>query len=1444
MNEGRIGDSTDFDTSPVNGDLFERLVGNANESDVIVNQVKCKALLDSGSMISTIAEPLLSRLKPCPTLKKVDDLLTVSVANGDRLPYLGYVEVVLEIPYLEGTSFPVPMLVVASTEYNSQVPLVLGTNVLNICKSNMSDDSTLPKEWDTALSSLARNCLSNVNSINKKVVTLKPRASMTISGMVCNASKAGVTVVTENSEKSSFDGVVVCPRVVSLKKEGKCRIPVRICNMTAKAIQIKPKSVLCSASEIKVIQHVDPFNHTPDLARESANKSDAGKTADMLKELSLNIDDALPDEIKSRLISMIEKWKSVFSTGPTDLGFTNLVEHEIKLHDETPFKEPYRRIPPGMFEEVRQHLREMLDAGAIRESNSPFSSNVVLVRKKDNSLRFCIDFRKLNSRTIRDAYPTARVDETIESLAGATYFSKFDLRSAYWQCGIREEDKHKTAFSVGPLGFYECNRLPFGLTNAVACFQRMIEKCMGELHLRDCLVFLDDIIVFSKSVDEHFSRLERMFRCLSDNGLKLKGSKCVFFQTEVKYLGFVVSVDGIKPDDEKLSAVQNWPEITNVRELRRFLGFTSFYRKFVKDYSKIAKPLNDLLIGHPSGKKQKGRSKIKSKIPWKWTAVEQKARDELIHRLTNPPILAYADYMLPFIVHCDASGDGLGAILYQKQDGHERVIAYASRSLRGAEKLYPAHKREFLALKWAVTDKFHDYLVGNRFEVRTDNNPLTYVLGKAKLDATSQRWIASLADFDFTITYRSGKSSIDCDALSRLNSKNEGNKGIGSIIDEKVVKAVCLSSVVSDCGLAESVLMANDLDTLGCDIDHDPSLSDINWSDEQRSDNCLAQVIEIFLTGHKPSKRHLAKKQREVRRLLNDWNKLTLSDGVLYRTCDLKGEKVRQLVLPRVYRDIALRGLHDDVGHQGRDRTLYLVQSRFYWPGMVTEVEEKVASCPSCILRKSKDRRSASMVNIESSQPLELLCLDFLKLEMSKGGFENILVMTDHFTRFAYAIPTKNQSAYTTAKCLWENFIQYYSFPSRLHSDQGRNFESKVILELCRLAGITKSRTTPYHPQGNGETERFNQTLLNMLGTLNDDQKSDWKSYVLPLVHAYNATRHESTGYSPHFLMFGWHPRLALDAFFGTATDNLSVRSHDTYVGKLKKRLEFAYKTATRESEKSGMRHKARYDRKVRSSVLHPGDRVLLKNVGIRGKHKLANKWERCPFVVVQQPDAGIPVYVIKREHGSKQTKTVHRNLLLPIGSLPLNDRFTCFENDKQTVHKSTVSDKRSPDTNGTGVVEPEVNVNYTDRSGSDSESDDDDFMVAVNTFTRSKSKGLNPLANEFSPDSLYIAQPDRAQDSSLNRCSGDMHNLSREVEMSTSDHDRNISTTPSIFNDVSGSVSNEFSSVELSPSSHISEVSDVLGRSQVEPVPAPVVRRSGRAMRPPDRYGDFMYYK
>ena len=444
--------------------------------------------------------------------------------------------------------------------------------------------------------------------------------------------------LTEHINSSLSGDLTICPRVVSLKAPGTTvRVPVRVCNLSARVIEIPPRSLLCSLNEVSVVD-----SWTPELTQKQEARSQSSD------QFAFKIDEEnLTSDQLTRVKSVLNKWSDIFSKSPTDLGKTDLVKHTIKLTDDTPFKDPYRRIPPGLFEEVRAHLKEMLDAGAIRESESPYSSNVVLVRKKDGSLRFCIDFRKLNSRTIRDSYNLPRIDDTIDTLIGAKYFTKLDLRSGYWQVEMEETDKAKTAFTVGNLGFYECNRMAFGLTNVPATFQRLMVRCMGAMNLKECLIFLDDILVFSSNFEEHLERLEAVFSRLRQHGLKLKPSKCEFFKNRVQYLGHVVSESGVQTDPEKISALASWPEPDNIKSLRSFLGFTGYYRRFIKDYAKIVKPLNYLLVGHPTHTPVSKKKKVS--VLWEWGETQQCAFNTIKEKLSSPPVLAYADFSKPFV---------------------------------------------------------------------------------------------------------------------------------------------------------------------------------------------------------------------------------------------------------------------------------------------------------------------------------------------------------------------------------------------------------------------------------------------------------------------------------------------------------------------------------------------------------------------------------------------------------------------------------------------------------------------------------------------------------------------------------------------------------------------------------------------------------------------------
>ena len=379
-----------------------------------------------------------------------------------------------------------------------------------------------------------------------------------------------------------------------------------------------------------------------------------------------------------------------------------------------------RQFSAHQLQEVQEHIKGLLAQNVIVESHSPYAAPVVIVRKKDGGIRLCVDCDRLNAKTVGDAYPLPRIQESFDALVGAQFFSTLDLASGYHQIAMHPDDQHKTAF-VTPMGLFEYTRMPMGLSSAPATFQRLMQSTMSDFIFQFLLVYLDDLLVYSKTFDEHLAHLDRLLQRIIDAGLKLKMDKCQFLRRQVHYLGHTISAEGVSCEAGKVEAVKNWPVPATTTALRSFSGFASYYRRFIQGFSKIAGPLHDLVAKGNARHKKKGAD-----ISKLWDQQHQKAFEELKTALSTAPVLGFAEFTKPFILETDASHDWLSAILSQDQDGQRRVLAYASRRLRPTEKNhanYSSMKLEFLALKWAITEKFRHYLLGAEFDVFTDNNP-------------------------------------------------------------------------------------------------------------------------------------------------------------------------------------------------------------------------------------------------------------------------------------------------------------------------------------------------------------------------------------------------------------------------------------------------------------------------------------------------------------------------------------------------------------------------------------------------------------------------------------------------------------------------------------------------------------------------------------------------
>ncbi|KAJ8016400.1 hypothetical protein DPEC_G00006830 [Dallia pectoralis] len=756
----------------------------------------------------------------------------------------------------------------------------------------------------------------------------------------------------------------------------------------------------------------------------SPSETDPDPSLTGVKDICRKNSEGLSSEQREQLEQLLVEFKDSFAWDEEGVGCTHLVQHEIDTGDARPIKTRPRRIPLARQEAADRAVEEMEKAGFIEPSNSPWSAPVVMVPKKGGKLRFCVDYRELNAVTRKDSYPIPRVDESLDLVGKSSWFSCLDLRSGYWQVPLAAEARAKTAFFTHR-GHWQFTVLCFGLCNAPATFERLMDQVLSDIPSQQCLVYLDDILAHGTSFEGALAALRGVLERVTEAGLKLHPEKCHFMRREVTFLGHQVGEKGVGTLLDKVEAVRDWPVPTTKQQVKSFLGLASYYRRFVKGFSNIAFPLTGLL-----GKNRE----------FKWTSECQQAFAILKQALGEAPVIAPPVPSEPFILDTDASNVSMGAVLAQPGPEGERVVAYFSRTFSKEERRYCVTRRELLAVVAAVRH-FKYYLCGVRFLVRTDHAALQWLLSFKEPEGQIARWLEELQTFNFQVEHRAGDRHGNADALSRRPCAEEGC-------------GCCEKRVARERELCEEEGVVAEVSQLGL-----PGLSgmhvvDINeWREKQEEDSELAMVLQWVREGRRPSREE--------------------------------------------------------------------------WPE-------------------------------------------------------------------AYALP--NQEAETIVNALLGGFISRFGVPETIHSDQGRNFESRVFAEMCQRLGVEKTRTTPLHPQSDGLVERFHRTLGQQLAIVTEKHQKDWDTHLPLVLMACRSAVQDSTACSPALLMLGRELRTPAEMVFGRPPEEAPLPAGLDYARRLQDRLESAHSFARQQMERAGIRQKRHYDTRAKGRHFVAGELVWLHN--------------------------------------------------------------------------------------------------------------------------------------------------------------------------------------------------------------------------------------------------------
>ncbi|KAL5011242.1 hypothetical protein ScPMuIL_011676 [Solemya velum] len=759
-------------------------------------------------------------------------------------------------------------------------------------------------------------------------------------------------------------------------------IPVRMVNPTDHCVTLSKGTHLGKLVEAE---------NSPETISQVSPTEDKLPAAlqDMIESASAN----LTSNQQKELAALVSEFRDIFAENDDDLGCFSAVQHQINTGDAAPIRQPARRTPLGFQGEEKQHLDKLLANGTVVPSNSDWASPVVLVRKKDGGVRWCIDYRRMNDVTTKDSYPLPNIEECLDTLAGASIFSTLDLQSGYHQIEMFPEDQKKTAF-ITRYGLFQYTRMPFGLCGGPSTFQRAMELVFRGLQWDIVLIYLDDVIIGSNGFEEHLKHLSMVFQRFRQFNLKLKPRKCHLFQEKVLFLGHVISGDGVETNAQLTETVRNWPVPSTVKDVQSFLGITNYYRRYIPHYAELAEPLYALL---PKG------------IEFIWSESQQTAFETLKAVLASPPILAFPISDEVFILDTDASNFSIGAVLSQQQGPEERVIGYASKRLGPAQMKYCVTRKELLAVV-VFTDKFKHYLLGRKFLLRTDHGSLTWLYRFKSPQGQLARWLEQLSQYDIIFQHRRGKDHNNADAMSRYPSENNYRQDNVHWLEGYSFQEI---------------------------------------SKEQQEDPILKILHVWAVSGVPKDRKHVLKEDPALRHFWLVWDQVVFKETVAFYKWKGVGQERDLLLVPNSLKKLVLELCHSSIlaGHPGIHRTVERVREKCYWYDMRNDVSIFIACCPQCSVSKKQTHPGrARLQDYHAGFPMDRVQLDILgPLPQTRKGNKYILVLIDQFSKWTEAYPLADQTAESVAEVVVKEFICRFGVPLEVHTDQGSNFESSLM---------------------------------------------------------------------------------------------------------------------------------------------------------------------------------------------------------------------------------------------------------------------------------------------------------------------------------------------------------------------------------------------------------------